>query len=100
MHHIPTTYFESLFSLYFKILLASGADYKKKYNSAMYNQFSPVHICASKSKTACIEVLWKYGASLNVKNGDGLLPKELTPDDACKELILRLEGILFILLII
>ena len=62
----------------------------------MYNDFTPVHICASKSKTTCIETLWKFGAGLNIRTGDGLLPKEITPDDTCKELISRLEGVLFI----
>ena len=67
------------------------------FKSAVYNYFAPVHICASKSKADCIEALWKFGASLNVRNGDGLLPKELTPDDKCRELIVRLEGMLSML---
>ena len=74
------------------MLLQAGADYRKIYTSAMYNDFNAVHICASKSKSACIEVLWKYGADLNIKTGDGLLPRTLTPDNSCRELILRLEG--------
>jgi len=73
-------------------LLAAGADFKKMFKSAIYNYFTPVHICASKSKTDCIEVLWKFGACLNVRNGDRLLPKELTPDEKCRELLIRLEG--------
>jgi len=75
-----------------ELLLAAGADFKKMFKSAIYNYFTPVHICASKSKTDCIEVLWKFGACLNIRNGDGLLPKELTPDEKCRELLIRLEG--------
>ena len=86
-----------VFLLHFKLLLAAGADFKKMFKSAIYNYFTPVHICASKSKTDCIEVLWKFGACLNIRNGDGLLPKELTPDEKCRELLIRLEGMLIVL---
>ena len=58
----------------------------------MHNDFSPIHICAARSKTACIEALWKFGAKLNVRTGSGILPKDLTPDSTCRNLILRLEG--------
>ena len=74
------------------MLLKAGADHTKTLNSKLFDGYTAMHICASKSKRESIEILWKYGARLCEKTKDGSQPIDLASDDLCRKCILELEG--------
>ena len=74
------------------MLLKAGADHTKTVNSKLFDGYTAMHICASKSKKESIRILWKYGASLFEKTKDGSQPIDLASDDLCRRCILELEG--------